>query len=150
MSDAVPQDIPSGFEPLERGGPYFSQLGPLYGRRDASDRLVIALRVATMHTNSIGIAHGGMLVTLADGALGINLSVAKGLPRSSVTASLTSDFIDAARPGDWLEAHVRIHKMGRRLSFADCELRVDDRLVLRSSAVFATITPPGAPVPNDG
>jgi hypothetical protein len=47
MSDTVSQVIPDGFEPLQRGGPYFSQLGPIYGRRDASGRLVIALRVAT-------------------------------------------------------------------------------------------------------
>jgi uncharacterized protein (TIGR00369 family) len=150
MNDAVPGAIPEGFTPLKRGGPYFSQLGPLYSRRDEFDMVVLGLRVTESHTNMIGITHGGMLVTYADGALGINLSVARGVPRSFVTVHLSNDFIDSGRPGDWLEAHVRIRKMGRRLSFADCELKVGDKTLLRSNGVFASINPPGEPVPNDG
>lgn len=148
MSEAVP--VPEGFTPLKRGGPYFSQLGPLYSRRDEFDMVVLGLRVGVEHTNMVGITHGGMLMTFADGALGINLSVAKGKPRSSVTVHMSSDFIASARPGDWLEAHVRIRKMGTRLSFADCELKVGDNTILRASGVFASINPPGEPVPTDG
>lgn len=148
MQEPVP--VPDGFTPLKRGGPYFSQLGPLYHRRDERDRVVLALRVGPEHTNMVGITHGGMLMTFADGALGINLSIAKGKPRSSVTVHLSSDFLSSARPGDWLEAHVEIRRMGARLSFADCELRVGDRVCLRASGVFATITPPGDPIPTDG
>jgi len=148
MSEAVP--VPEGFTPLQRGGPYFSQLGPLFHRRDEHDRVVLGLRVGLEHTNMVGITHGGMLMTYADGALGINLSIAKGKPRSSVTVHMSSDFLEAARPGDWLEAHVTIRRMGSRLSFADCELRVGERVCLRASGVFATITPPGDPIPTDG
>jgi uncharacterized protein (TIGR00369 family) len=148
MSEAVP--VPQGFEPLKRGGPYFSQLGPLYHRPGPSGTLVLGLRVDVSHTNMVGITHGGMLMTFADGALGINLSVAKGVPRSSVTVHMSSDFIEAARAGDWLEAHVHIRKLGLRLSFADCELTVGERTILRASAVFASINPPGKPVPTDG
>lgn len=150
MTDAVPVSIPEGFAPLNRGGPYFTQLGQLYSRRDELDMVVVALRVDRSHTNMIGIAHGGMLVTFADGVLGINLAVARGVPGSFVTVQLSSDFLDSARPGDWLEAHVRIRKMGKRLAFADCELRVGDKSILRSTGVFASIHPPGPPVPNDG
>lgn len=150
MADAVP--VPEGFTPLNRGGPYFTQLGPLYHRRDEHDRVVLGLRVGVEHTNMVGITHGGMLMTFADGALGINLSVAKGKPRSSVTVHMSTDFLEAVRPGDWLEAHVRIQRMGSRLNFADCELRVGDRVCLRATGVFATITPPGdaPPIPTDG
>ncbi|MGE5864940.1 MAG: PaaI family thioesterase [Rhizobacter sp.] len=150
MSDAPEPSVPEGFTPLKRGGPYFAQLGPLYHRKVEDGTAVLGLRVEARHTNMIGITHGGMLVTFADGALGINLSIARNQPRSVVTVHLSTDFIDSARPGDWLEAHVRIRKVGRRLAFADCELRVGERAILSCSGVFASIQPPGEPVHNDG
>lgn len=150
VSDAIDPPAPEGFAPLRRGGPYFVQLGPLYSRPGPAGTVVLGLRVRAEHGNMIGITHGGMLVTYADGALGINLSIARNQPGSVVTVHLSTDFLDSARPGDWLEAHVRIRKVGRRLSFADCELKVGERAILSCNGVFASIQPPAEPVPNDG
>lgn len=136
-----PADVPPGFQPLQRGGPYFTALGPLYSRRDDRNMVVIGLRVADKHTNMLGITHGGMLVTFADGAIGINVSMARN--QSMVSVHLSSDFMESARPGDWLEAHVTIRKQGKRMTFADCELRVGERALLRCSGVFATVGQPG-------
>jgi hypothetical protein len=41
-------------------------------------------------------------------------------PTSLSTANLSLDFAGTARIGDWLEAHVDVQKMGRRLAFAHC------------------------------
>ena len=60
-------EVPPGFSPLQVGGAYFQQLGPVYARRVDAGGVVIALRVADRHLNIQGITHGGMLVTLADG-----------------------------------------------------------------------------------
>ena len=152
IDDALAPNPPEGFQPMHSGGPYFTHLGPLFSRRDDANMVVIGLRVDKKHTNMLGITHGGMLVTFADGALGINLSIARDPPQPMVSVHLSSDFLDAARPGDWMEAHVRIRKQGTRLSFADCELLVGDKTILRCSGVFAVIGRPGAPLPadNDG
>ena len=127
---------PEGWSLLKRGGPFLHLFGPLYFRKHQG-QAVIALRVLEKHLNVRGIAHGGMLVTLADSALGIALSMTRTPPQPMVTVSLTTDFVEAARLGDWLEAHVDIQRVGKRLAFANCYLVVGERRILRASGVFA-------------
>ena len=147
-------DIPAGFVRRVSGGPYFRALGDIYWRPLDSGGAVIALRVAESHLNIQGFTHGGMLTTLADGALGINIALARGHRGGQVTVSLTADFLASARLGDWLEAHVTVTRMGQRLAYANCDLKVGHRHILRSSAVFAFVDrplPPEATLqPSDG
>jgi uncharacterized protein (TIGR00369 family) len=131
-------EIPAGFERLKRGGPFMAALGFLYCRREPG-KIVIAMRIDDRHTNMRGIAHGGMLASLADSALGLGLTLSCDGRHSFVTVNLSTDFIDAARPGDWAEAHVHIGRIGSRVAFADCELRVGDKRILRASGVFAVM-----------
>lgn len=138
MSPERGDDVPEGFGPLAHASPFLHQFGPLHARR-VEGRLVIALRVAEKHLNVRGIAHGGMLVTLADSALGIVVSTSQPAPRALVTVSLTTDFVDAAHRGDWVEAHVDVQKVGQRLAFASCYLVVGERRILRASGVFAFV-----------
>jgi uncharacterized protein (TIGR00369 family) len=133
-------DIPEGFKPLNRGGPFLAQLGPLYLKK-AGDRVVIGLRIEERHTNIRGIAHGGMLVTLADSALGIALSSSRTPPQPMVTVNLSTDFVESAMPGDWVEAHIDIQRVGNRLAYANCYLKVGERRILRASGVFALMPP---------
>lgn len=134
--------VPEGFSPLEFGGPYFRALGPMHGRREADGSLIVGLRIADSHLNIQGFTHGGMLTTLADGALGLNIAIARGKRGAQVTVSLTADFLSSARLGDWLQARVTITRMGQRLAYANCDLTVGARHVLRASAVFAFVDRP--------
>lgn len=43
-----------------------------------------------------------------------------------------------AHPGDWVEAHVDVQRIGSRLAFANCYLMVGERRILRASGVFAS------------
>lgn len=140
MSEGESDGIPEGFEPIRKGGPFLHLFGPLYSRR-VGGRLVVAMRILEKHLNVRGIAHGGTLVTLADSALGIVLSTSGPTIRPMVTVSLATDFADAARAGDWVEAHVDIQKVGGRLAFANCYLTVGQRRILRASGVFAMMAP---------
>ncbi|MFL5398908.1 MAG: PaaI family thioesterase [Myxococcales bacterium] len=137
------ENLPEGFARLDRGGPFLASLGSLYAKK-TEQGLVIAMRIEDRHLNTRGIAHGGMLVTLADSALGIAIATAgqdPSRPRAFVTVNLSVDFIASAREGDFVEAHVDIEKLGARLAFATCFLQVGTRRVLRASGVFATVTP---------
>lgn len=138
--------IPTGFEPWLPSSPFMTHLaeqGPLY-RRDAD--CVLAMRVELAHTNMHAIAHGGLLATLADSALGY--TIAQRAHLSVVTVQMSVDYLNPVKPGDWLEAHVRIDKQGRRLIYANCLLQVEDRVMLKANAVFAVRA---APVPaSDG
>jgi len=131
-------DVPAGFERLKRGGPYMANLGDLYCSREGG-AIIIGMRISENHTNMRGIAHGGMLASLADSALGLGLTMHCEGRQSFVTVNLSTDFIDAARPGDWVEAHVDIQKLGGRVAFASCQLQVRGKRILRASGVFAVM-----------
>ncbi len=134
-------DIPEGFKPLKRGGGYLTSLGPWYYRLDEKQQIVLAIRVEDRHTNIRHIAHGGFLVTMVDTALGIVVSSSREPPQPIVTVSLTTNFVSSASPGDWVEARVDIDRMGGRLAYASCTLRVGDRCIMTATGVFALMKP---------
>jgi len=138
MSEADP---PPGYEPLFRTSPFLETVGPLFCRKDAERGLVIGLRIAAKHANARGIAHGGLLVTLADVALGYRTAFGEDPPAGLITANLTTDFAGAAKIGDWVEAHVDVQKVGSRLAFANAFLTVDGERIVRASAVFVRAGP---------
>lgn len=139
IAETAEPGIPEGFRRLDAGGPWFRLVGPVYTRPHPAGTVIVALHVATQHLNTQGVTHGGMLTTLADTALGINLAIARNRRGGQVTVSFTADFLSDAREGDWLEAHVIVTRMGKRLAYANCDLKVGERQVLRSSAVFAIV-----------
>ena len=148
MSEAA--DVPEGFKALRRANSRFlSALGPLYAKGEGSG-VVIGLRIDERHLNTRGVAHGGMLVTLADSALGIVIAMSRTPPHPMATVNLTADFADVARAGDWVEARVDVQKMGKRLAFANCHLWVGDRRILRASGIFAHLPPAGGEGPVEG
>lgn len=134
-------DVPSGYRLLEVDtGPFFARLGPVYCREDVradgSTGLLLGLRVSPEHLNQGGLVHGGMLITLADVACGMNLRRASATYEYAITASMTVDFLGAPQVGTWLAARVEIDRLGRRLAFCTCFLQAEGKLVLRASAVF--------------
>jgi uncharacterized protein (TIGR00369 family) len=145
-----PAAIPEGFKALRRGSsPFLSSLGPLYAKSEGNG-VVIGLRIEQKHLNTRGVAHGGMLVTLADSALGIAIAMSRTPPVPMVTVNLSTDFADVAREGDWVEARVDIQKLGKRLAFANCHLWVGERRILRASGIFAHVAPVGQEGPFEG
>jgi len=138
--------IPEGFKPINRLAAFMALLGPIYVKSVGKSHIV-ALRIEEKHLNIAGIAHGGMLVTLADSALGINLSYHDEPPRRLVTVNLSTDFLQPAKLGDWIEAHVTVQRMGIHLAFASCNLMCGTKHVLRASGVFAVLQA-GSTIPS--
>jgi uncharacterized protein (TIGR00369 family) len=99
--------------------------------------LSVGLRIEKKHTNSRGICHGGVMATLADLALGYAVHAKTEGKTPYVTAQLSIDYA-AARIGDWLESVVEIQRVGARLAFANCCLVVEERRIVRASAIFAS------------
>ena len=127
--------VPDGFAPYEEGGSFIDLVGPVHVRGEGEGR-VFGMRVEERHRNAAGKAHGGMLATLVDFALGRAVAAADS---AGVTASLTTDYLKAVEVGDWVEAHTEVEKAGETLAFADCSLTVDGREVVRARAVFAVV-----------
>jgi uncharacterized protein (TIGR00369 family) len=132
--------IPEGFRKIERLSPFNALVGPLYERRDG-DAVSIGLVIEDKHTNSRGICHGGALATLADLALGYAMLAKSGQEGerqgSFLTAHLSVDYAGSAKVGDWIESKVEIQRVGSRLAFANCYLMVENRPIVRASAIFA-------------
>ncbi len=136
--------IPAGFTPWLPSSAFMdaiTQLGPVY-RNAAQD--VLALRIAPSHANMHQVAHGGLLATLADCAFGSCIVQQTG--HSVVTAQMSLDYLSSAQVGDWLQAQVQIDRQGRRLIYASCAMRVEQRLVLKANAIFSvrSARPPAA------
>ena len=136
---AMAPDVPPGFSPFEASGPFLEHVGPVYVR-SLGERRVLGLRVDERHCNPGGAAHGGLLATLVDFALGRAVHAGaegQGMP---VTVSLTTDFLGPVAVGDWVEAHTEVERLGKTLAFADCSLSVDGREVVRGRGVFAVLS----------
>lgn len=128
---------PEGFGPLMRSSPFLERVGPLFCRRDRdSDMLVFGLWVLPYHCNAGGTAHGGLLGTLADVALGYATAFSREPAVPLTTVSLRLDFTGPVRLGDWLEVHTQVRKIGQRLAFADARMTVGEGVVASASAVF--------------
>lgn len=77
------------------------------------------------------------MCTLADVALGYNIAFAQEKPVPAVTANLNIDFLSSTNLGDWLEVHVEVKKIGRKLAFAKCDFVVKGKTVAIASGVFS-------------
>ena len=98
---------------------------------------MVGVRIQPKHANARSIAHGGLLMTLCDIALGYRTTRSQTPSPMLTTASVKADFAGSAKIGDWVEAHVDVHKVGGRLAFANCYLKVGEERIVHASAVFA-------------
>ncbi|HKQ24575.1 MAG TPA: PaaI family thioesterase [Burkholderiales bacterium] len=129
-----------GFAPLFRSSPFLDRVGPLYSKGKGAG-MVVGLRALEHHMNARALVHGGVLMTLADIALGYAMATTREPPISAITSNLSADFAGSAKLGDWIEARVDIQKIGRTLAFANAYLHVGDARIARVSGVFAIQQP---------
>lgn len=131
---------PDGFEVHDRISPFLDLIGPLWSRRGEAG-LELAMAIDQRHLNQRGFAHGGVLATLADVALGYASSESAQPPARLITASLTIDYVGPVRSGQVVIATVDVQRVGRRVAFANCYLQCGDERVARASAVFSAFPP---------
>jgi acyl-coenzyme A thioesterase 13 len=131
-------DIPQGFAPanfspgfLDLSGPYFLKQG--------DGPAIIGCRVTDHHMNYVGVAHGGVLATMADVVLSYQVyaSETPGLPVSTV--SMTTNFLSGARLGEWIVGRGTIDRMGKKLAYVHGSIWCDDRILMTMNAVYNII-----------
>lgn len=93
----------------ETAGPFYARFG--------EDGAVAAYRIEQRHTRQGGIAHGGSLMTFADGALFVIAAGALGEDFLGLTVSFTCDFLAAAKTGSRVEARGDVVHAGKSLVF---------------------------------
>lgn len=131
--------IPKDYQPLSRPSNFNTLCGPYFEKVEHGVNTGMGVRIAEKHLNQRDITHGGMLMALADNAMGDALARAYDYKSGLVTVSMNSDFLKPAAIGDWVEARPVVHRKGKTLAFAECPLYVNDTLIFRANGVFAVV-----------
>jgi uncharacterized protein (TIGR00369 family) len=136
----MPAEPPEGFAPHYRKSPLTDPWEPLFSRVLA-DRVIIGLHVREPHMNSRGMLHGGLIAALADNAMG--LTCVQVMTRDGrkpagglVTVSMATDFIGAAKLGQWIAFDTQYVKTGKTLCFAQAFVTADGEVIARADARF--------------
>lgn len=114
-----------GWEPFEGQG-FVDHVGPFYVRREASGLRSFGFVAQPKHANLIGVVHGGMLMTLADRALGVAAWDAAG-GKPSVTVQFDMQFLSAVKMGEFAEMAPELIRATRSLVFMRGTLKVGER-----------------------
>jgi acyl-coenzyme A thioesterase 13 len=128
--------IPDGFTPADFALGFLGISGPYFLKREA-ESTVIGCRISEQHMNYMGVAHGGVLATLADVALSFQIfdSANPNLPVSTV--SMTTNFLSGAKLGDWIEASGSIDRIGKKLAYAHGFIRCEERTLMTMNGVYS-------------
>ncbi|CFW97565.1 HotDog domain [Syntrophomonas zehnderi OL-4] len=115
------------------------QTAPIYQllginmQRIESGFIEMTVKLGEIHTNALGIIQGGVIMTLADAAMG---NAVRTLGIKGVTVDCSVSFPGAAQLGDTLIAQGKVIKAGKNLVFAQADVYTDDKLIGSSQATF--------------
>lgn len=135
MSEKIAETVPPGFERLPHGLGYTDSLQPIY-RRVEGEGTSFGLVVDAQHSNTMGICHGGVLMTLADITATTGVNLAHGVRAGSPTVHLSIDFISSARQGEWLQANAEQVSAKRRFGFCSGGIYNSKGIVARFSGTI--------------
>lgn len=86
-----------------------------------------------VHLNALDMVHGGLIVTLADAAMG---NAIRSMGIKGVTADINMSFISSPQRNTRLEAEGKVLKAGRNLIFAEAEIYMGNKLIAKSQGTF--------------
>lgn len=129
---------PSALEKLRHSfmtAPFNRLLGIEFGEYH-EDGVTLRLPLQPHHLNGAGVVHGGVMLTLADAALGFGIARATG--RRCTTAEIKINYLRPVTEGV-LSARSRILRAGRKLVVARAEVFCGDKHVAEVLTTFAVV-----------
>ena len=104
--------------------------------------VTLALHLEDHHANLQGFAHGGVLATLADAAMGLSVRSALETGRRHVTIELGVHYLRPIRTGT-VTATGRAVRVGREIAYAEAAI-TDERGtdLARASGTYSVTSPP--------
>lgn len=104
---------------------------------------VMELAVERRHHNPMGALQGGILATLADGAMGYAFAAGLGEGESFTTIGLHVDYVKGVQEGT-IRASARVVRRGRTIGLVECDVTDGDgSLLARASSTCMTLRPGG-------
>lgn len=99
----------------------------------------VRLEIKEHALNSLGVAHGGVICSLVDHAIGAAVGFALGRTRRAVTAELKVNFL-APTTGGVLIARGRLLREGKRLIVGEAEIvDQDGRMIAKALGTWAVV-----------
>lgn len=123
----------NGWEPHADTG-FIGLIGPLWQRWDG-ERWMLGLVTQPKHHNRRGVVQGGVLMTLADRALGTMAWHATGR-RPQATIQLDVHFVETIRIGEFVEARCEVVRRTRSVVFMRGTLTVGTRVVATANGIW--------------
>ncbi|MFJ5486410.1 PaaI family thioesterase [Hansschlegelia beijingensis] len=130
---------PEGWTLFEDQG-FIDLVGPLYERRDPAAPRAFGFRAGQKHANLVGVVQGGMLMTLADRALGVTAWDAAG-GRPCVTVQFDMQFLTAAPLGSFVFVEPEVLRLTSSIVFLRGTLRVGRRNVASAAGLWKILKP---------
>ncbi|GBD49474.1 PaaI family thioesterase [Methylopila sp. Yamaguchi] len=127
-----------GWERFQDAG-FIDLVGPIVTRRGEGGLRAFGVTAETKHANLIGVVHGGMLMTLADRALGVAAWDAAG-GRASVTVQFDMQFVSTAKMGDFVAVEPELVRLTSSLVFMRGTLKVGDRAVAAANGLWKILS----------
>ncbi len=115
--------------------PFNRLVGIEFGEYHA-DGVTLVLPVSEHHQNGAGVVHGGVMLTLADAALGFG--IARSVGRRCTTAELKINYLRPVTQGV-LKARSLVIRAGRKLVVARAEVRCEGKHVAEVLSTFAVL-----------
>ena len=135
MDEIELETVPPGFDLLPAGLGFTDAIAPCY-RKLEGNKVVMGLRVEQLHCNTMGVCHGGVLMTLADITAASGVNLVRGKQVGSPTLNLSLDFISAGRFGQWLEAEIAHTTVKRLFGFSSGVISNSEGVVARFNGTF--------------
>ena len=118
--------------------PFEMHSGPFYLGKGNNGETIVALEVSQSQCNSGLVAHGGLIMTLAD--LAVCHEAVKNLNNvNALTVSLTANFLKPAKKGTILKAFPEVSHRTKRTAFAEAYILADDEKVFTCTSVIRLI-----------
>jgi len=122
-----------GWEPYASSG-FFKGLGQTWCKT-VNGKPLFGIEAGEDHLNGKGIVHGGFLLTMLDQAISMT-AIDSCDGALMVTLQMDSQFVGAAKAGDFIEGDATITRKTRSLLFLRGELRVDDRILVSGQGIM--------------
>lgn len=128
-------DIPDGFKQAPDMGGYNDTIQPFFYNKD-NNEMRMGLLVQEHHCNGAGLCHGGALITFIDNVLAMGLSHHIGIMEFRPTINITTDFVGAAKNGQWIESRIEFVHTTASLGFIATVITGPEGPVVRANGQF--------------
>jgi uncharacterized protein (TIGR00369 family) len=108
-------------------------------------RIVMEMEIEHRHTSPPGSAHGGVLVDIADAAMGCSYGTLLETEETWTTVELKINYLRPAWPGMKIRAEARVVNAGRTLALTECDvLSEEGKLLARASSTLMRLRAPAS------